>query len=188
MFNRDNKKSNMKKIIFLVFFMSFVVPSYCQQYGSFMGIKLGGDINTFIKQISSKGFEYDRQDAIHPEAHYLKGAYLGEYVELLVGITPQTHKVWVVEVMFSRYKIGEARDSDIKFYYNELKNKIKAKYGTPTHDDHPLGDLEGCWADWNNSIGSISLGYSKYIGSYLNISFTDSKTHNIYEKEKDSYL
>ena len=178
----------MKKIIFLVFFISFVVPSYCQQYGSFMGIKLGGDINTFIKQISSKGFEYDRQDDIHPDAHYFKGAYLGKYVELLVGITPQSHKVYVVSVLFNQYKVGVVNDYELKRYYKELKTKIKVKFGKPTDEDYTMKEIGGCNTRWANSIGQVLLGYSDINGDRLSIIFSDFKTRKIAKKEENEYL
>lgn len=178
----------MKKIIFILFFAFTAISSYSQQLGTFMGIKLGINIDSFTKLISSKGFEYNKQDDRHPELYYYNGAYLGQYVELLVLTTPQTHKVRVVSVLFNSYKIGEAYEADIKGYYKELKNKIKTKYGKPTNNDYTIDKIGGCYTSWSNSIGRILLGYSEIKGDHLSVSFEDFKTSEIAKKEEDSYL
>lgn len=186
----------MRKILSILVLLFITLPLAAQNM-KFMGIPLGSSIASFKQSLINKGFSWDskKSDSREYNSMYIfDGKFSGERVGLSVCITPKTRKVYEVCVRFkdlaySNYGNGISFD-DQDYKYDKLYQSLCNKYGQPTYYKIKLNDQFPCSTLWETSSGTVELFYSWYKNTYRNLDlvYTDYKTSNQNETEKDSDL
>ena len=132
-------------------------PSTPADVIKFMGIPLWGDIETFAKQLESKGWKFERKTpmrkedyGIYPETWYFEGGKFWEFsncdliVKVLInsrlvysatvttqfGFVPAIHEREILKSFSKKY--GEFKQKDFDWVRQVGQNKITIKKGTRT--------------------------------------------------------
>lgn len=113
----------------LLFFFAAVLPTFSQEHLTFKGIPITGSVESFTKQMESKGFTYLTEVE---GGRVFEGKFAGQYAATFVLFSPKTRVVWKVVVSYK----AENSWYDLKQKYLNFKRQYTEKYGAPesTHE------------------------------------------------------
>lgn len=177
----------MKKIIlsFAIILASVVSFGQETEHLKFMGIPIDGTLTEFTQKLVQKGFVKSKNEQI------LTGKFAQEDVDVLIGLTPKSEKVYTCLVDFGEYTSWNL----LKNEYIRFRESLIKKYGTPINDVHyfsfPYDEGDGCemlavkedkcnyGCFWNNGIGILILSSGQVCISYCDP--INEKLNNIEE-------
>lgn len=166
----------MKKFFPLLFFFIFCVTAKSQHI-NFMGQPLGCNLETFTKQMLSKGFRHIGGD---PNT-YIDGTFGGDKVSIYSYKTPVSKIVYEVEVAY--YKEKWMPDNEINSYFTNKKNLLvqsfMRKYGNPVENI----DSRTSWKVQGGSI-EIYLNKSGWYYNAVKIKYSDNESKSKISSER----
>ena len=114
----------MKKLFAITIALLMTIAVCAQEHLSFKGIPITGSIESFCKQLSSKGFNYLGTDN---NIYFFKGVFTGQESTILVTGTDEGSNVFAVGVVFEASKEWKI----LKQTYEYYKDLYTRKYGEP---------------------------------------------------------
>lgn len=115
----------MKKLFAITIALLMTVAVCAQEHLAFKGIPITGSIESFCKQLSSKGYKYlGTKDNIY----VFEGLFTGQKATILVTGSDEGTNVFAVGVVFEASKEWKI----LKQTYEYYKDLYTRKYGEPT--------------------------------------------------------
>lgn len=155
----------MKKII-LILLLSISYVSYSQ---TFEGLKIGGNIETFISSMKAKKYSFLKWGL--PNVAIMTGNVGNEQVEVFISCTPVSKQVKSLNIFFDERNTWDK----LKSNYDEIVLLFTNKYGTPddvyeTFIDKSIPEIEAIENDratfsrywWAKNGTNLSVQISKY--------------------------
>lgn len=134
--------------LFLCISLYSMLPLYSQsgEHALFLGLPLGGDLETFVDSLEDKGYEVQTMSETTAS---LTGMFDGVQCIIEVHATPKSHTVHQVSVSFSEFMENEIARM---LKYRQIKKQLKRKYSKWDYRREKALD------EWSSSYARISLG------------------------------
>ena len=135
-------------ILFLCISLYSMLPLYSQSeaHAVFLGLPLGGDLETFVDSLEDKGYEVQTMSETTAS---LTGMFDGVQCIIEVHATPKSHTVHQVSVSFSEFMENEIARM---LKYRQIKKQLKRKYSKWDYRREKALD------EWSSLYARISLG------------------------------
>ena len=110
--------------LFLCISLYSISPAYSQsgKHAVFLGLPLGGDLETFVDSLEDKGYEVQTMSETIAS---FTGMFDGVQCIIEVHATPKSHTVHQVSVSFSEFMENEVARM---LKYRQIKKQLKRKY------------------------------------------------------------
>lgn len=175
-------------------FVLFCVNATIGQNIFFMGIPLGIPLDSFKQQLLAKGFTYDseRSDNIeYYDTFLFDGRFAGEVVGVSVFVSPKSHIVYSVSVLFKGYACSiygtGCSENTQNGKFDDIKTSLCKKYPSVIpygweNDEFPKNVC------WKSEKWSVSLCISRYGSAWKNLVlvYTDEEALAKANAEKES--
>lgn len=134
--------------LFLCISLYSMLPAYSQSeaHAVFLGLPLGGDLETFVDSLEDKGYEVQTMSETTAS---LTGMFDGVQCIIEVHATPKSHTVHQVSVSFSEFMENEIARM---LKYRQIKKQLKRKYSKWDYRREKALD------EWSSPYARISLG------------------------------
>ena len=134
--------------LFLCISLYSMLPLYSQSeaHAVFLGLPLGGDLETFVDSLEDKGYEVQTMSEVTAS---LTGMFDGVQCIIEVHATPKSHTVHQVSVSFSEFMENEIARM---LKYRQIKKLLKRKYSKWDYRREKALD------EWSSPYARISLG------------------------------
>lgn len=134
--------------LFLCISLYSMLPLYSQSeaHAVFLGLPLGGDLETFVDSLEDKGYEVQTMSEATAS---LTGMFDGVQCIIEVHATPKSHTVHQVSVSFSEFMENEIARM---LKYRQIKKQLKRKYSKWDYRREKALD------EWSSPYARISLG------------------------------
>lgn len=115
----------------------------------FEGVPLGLPLDTFCLRLTAQGYSYREalsNTAQRPNEHIFHGTFGGEKVVADVYVSPRSHRVYKVGILFkeltySKWTKEGISDEAQRGRYREYKAQLAQRYGSPTKEIDFLDDV-----------------------------------------------
>ena len=133
---------------------SATLPAYAQSqdHATFLGLPLGGDMETFVDSLEDKGYEVQ---TMSETVTSFTGMFDGVQCIIEVHATPKSHTVHQVSVSFSEFMENEVARM---LKYRQIKKQLKRKYSAWDYRREKSLD------EWSSTYARISLGTRRFPG------------------------
>ena len=140
--------------LFLCISLYSMLPLYSQSeaHAVFLGLPLGGDLETFVDSLEDKGYEVQTMSETTAS---LTGMFDGVQCIIEVHATPKSHTVHQVSVSFSEFMENEIARM---LKYRQIKKQLKRKYSKWDYRREKVLD------EWSSTFARISLGTRRLPG------------------------
>lgn len=140
--------------LFLCISLYSMLPLYSQsgEHAVFLGLPLGGDLETFVDSLEDKGYEVQTMSEATAS---LTGMFDGVQCVIEVHATPKSHTVHQVSVSFSEFMENEIARM---LKYRQIKKQLKRKYSKWDYRREKALD------EWSSTFARISLGTRRFPG------------------------
>ena len=146
----------MNRILTLFLFISLysMLPAYSQsgEHAVFLGLPLGGDLETFVDSLEDKGYEVQTMSETIAS---FTGMFDGVQCIIEVHATPKSHTVHQVSVSFSEFMENEIARM---LKYRQIKKQLNRKYSKWVYRREKALD------EWSSTFARISLGTRRLPG------------------------
>ena len=134
--------------LFLCISLYSMLPLYSQSeaHAVFLGLPLGGALETFVAILEDKGYEVQTMSETTAS---LTGMFDGVQCIIEVHATPKSHTVHQVSVSFSEFMENEIARM---LKYRQIKKQLKRKYSKWDYR------REKALAEWSSPYARISRG------------------------------
>lgn len=122
----------MKRIVSSLVFLCLLLNLSAQEHLTFKGLPIDGDLSQFVNELKQQSYKLTyTNDA--GNACVLNGTFAGyNNCDVFVLATENSHTVWKVVVKLP----VQTSWYELKARYNDYKESLTQKYGTPTNDFH----------------------------------------------------
>lgn len=143
-----------KLTLFLCISLYCMLPAYSQseEHAVFLGLPLGGDLETFVDSLEDKGYEVQTMSETIAS---FTGMFDGVQCIIEVHATPKSHTVHQVSVSFSEFMENEIARM---LKYRQIKKQLKRKYSKWDYRREKALD------EWSSTFARISLGTRRLPG------------------------
>ena len=134
--------------LFLCISLYSMLPLYSQSeaHAVFLGLPLGGDLETFVDSLEDKGYEVQTMSEATAS---LTGMFDGVQCIIEVHATPKSHTVHQVSVSFSEFMENEIARM---LKYRQIMKQLKRKYSKWDYRREKALD------EWSSPYARLSLG------------------------------
>lgn len=141
-------------VLFMCVLFSATLPAYAQSqdHATFLGLPLGGDMETFVDSLEDKGYEVQ---TMSETVTSFTGMFDGVQCIIEVHATPKSHTVHQVSVSFSEFMENEVARM---LKYRQIKKQLKRKYSAWDYRREKALD------EWSSTYARISLGTRRFPG------------------------
>lgn len=140
--------------LFLCISLYSMLPAYSQsgEHAVFLGLPLGGNLETFVDSLEDKGYEVQTMSETIAS---FTGMFDGVQCIIEVHATPKSHTVHQVSVSFSEFMENEIARM---LKYRQIKKQLKCKYSKWDYRREKALD------EWSSHFARISLGTRRLPG------------------------
>lgn len=140
--------------LFLCISLYSMLPAYSQsgEHAVFLGLPLGGDLETFVDSLEDKGYEVQTMSETIAS---FTGMFDGVQCIIEVHATPKSHTVHQVSVSFSEFMENEIARM---LKYRQIKKQLRRKYSKWDYRREKALD------EWSSTFARISLGTRRLPG------------------------
>ena len=142
--------------LFLCISLYSMLPAYSQsgEHAVFLGLPLGGDLETFVDSLEDKGYEVQTMSETIAS---FTGMFDGVQCIIEVHATPKSHTVHQVSVSFSEFMENEIARM---LKYRQIKKQLNRKYSKWVYRREKALD------EWSSTFARISLGTRRFPGQH----------------------
>lgn len=140
--------------LFLCISLYSMLPAYSQngEHAVFLGLPLGGDLETFVDRLEDKGYEVQTMSETIVS---FTGMFDGVQCIIEVHATPKSHTVHQVSISFSEFMENEIARM---LKYRQIKKQLRRKYSKWDYRREKALD------EWSSTFARISLGTRRFPG------------------------